>query len=35
MDYYIADRHFLPIEVGEQFTEKLVALPRSAPSPSR
>ena len=32
MDYYIADRHFLPIEeFARQFTEKLVALPASAP----
>ena len=32
MDYYFADRHFLPDEeFGAQFTEKLVLLPASAP----
>ena len=32
MDYYVADRHFLPLEkFGEQFTEKLVYLPANAP----
>jgi predicted O-linked N-acetylglucosamine transferase (SPINDLY family) len=32
IDYYLADRHFLPAEeFGGQFTEKLVALPAVAP----
>jgi predicted O-linked N-acetylglucosamine transferase (SPINDLY family) len=32
IDYYFADRHFLPLEeFGSQFTEKLVHLPASAP----
>ena len=32
MDYYLADRHFLPPgEFDSQFTEKLVHLPASAP----
>ena len=32
MDYYLADRHFLPAgQFDDQFTEKLVQLPASAP----
>lgn len=32
MDYYLADRYFLPMaEFNDQFTEKLVHLPASAP----
>ena len=32
MDYYLADAHFLPLdEFGDQFIEKLVHLPASAP----
>ena len=32
MDYYLADRYFLPIaEFASQFTEKLVHLPATVP----
>lgn len=32
MDYYLADRHFLPLDpFAAQFTEKLVHLPANAP----
>lgn len=32
MDYYLADRHFLPVEqFADQFTEKIVYLPANAP----
>jgi protein O-GlcNAc transferase len=31
MDYYLADRYFLPDDFGALFTEKLVYLPAAAP----
>lgn len=31
MDYYFADRHFLPPRFADQFVEKIVRLPASAP----